>query len=155
MEIWKDVIGYEGLYQVSNLGRIKSLKFNKIKYLSIKRTNKIGYINVVLFNNLSKKSFYIHRLIAISFIPNALNKPDVNHINGIKTDNRLCNLEWTTTKENVNHATFYGLKKDRKITYNQAIEIRESKLKQKELAKIYKIHPSTISYIKLNKTYKF
>lgn len=153
MEIFKDIKGYEGLYQISNLGNVKSLKFNKQRILKSLKNGR-GYLNIRLYKNDINKTYSIHRLVALNFIPNPKNKPDVNHINAIKTDNRIDNLEWTTTQENVNHAFKLGLIKNRKLTYTQAIEIRESNLYHKDLAVIYGIHKSTISYIKLNKTYK-
>jgi len=100
-EIWKDIQGYEGLYQISNLGRVKSFSWGieKIKNLSISN----GYYRIMLFNKQGYKSFYVHRLIGIAFIDNKNNKPCINHINGIKTDNSIINLEWVTHKENNQH----------------------------------------------------
>lgn len=107
-EIWKDIIGFEGLYQVSNFGNVKSLR-NNIN-LSPALTRKKYYV-VKLCYRLSSKSIFIHRLVATAFIANPENKPSVNHINGIKTDNMVENLEWCTNKENTIHAYKIGLKK--------------------------------------------
>ena len=107
-EIWKDVIGYEGLYQVSNHGRIKSLKFNKERILK-PGLNNTGYFIVNLFINNKSKIYKIHRLIAIHFVPNPVNKPQVNHKDGNKLNNHVDNLEWCTRSENMKHAWKNGL----------------------------------------------
>lgn len=106
MEIWKNIKGYEGIYEVSDLGNIKNIKLNR----NLKGCkDKNGYIISILTKNNIKKTIKIHRLVAISFLDNTENKPMVNHINGIKHDNRLCNLEWCTAKENSIHAIKNGL----------------------------------------------
>lgn len=107
-EIWKDVKGYEGLYQVSNIGKVKSLHYNKEKILA-DRFDKKGYLSVRLFKNGKSKIFKTHRLVAQAFIPNPINKEQVNHINGVKSDNRVENLEWCTNYENCVHAHLNGL----------------------------------------------
>ena len=101
-EIWKDIKGYEGIYQVSNFGRIKS---SYTKRILKGGKNKAGYLLVGLYKQgvLSRKS--IHRLVAEAFIPNPDNKPEVNHIDENKTNNMVSNLEWMTAKENINHGT--------------------------------------------------
>ena len=99
-EIWKDVQGYEGLYQVSNLGRVKGLKRSKIRKLCNDRG---GYLCVSLKKQGKAKNFKVHRLVAVAFIPNPENKPEVDHINAIKTDNNINNLRWVTAKENMNN----------------------------------------------------
>lgn len=110
-EIWKDIKDYEGIYQVSNLGRVKSVDRldgsnhrlkGKIKSTSI-RPN--GYENVILFKNSKRKGHSIHRLVAQAFISNTDNKSEVNHIDENKTNNQASNLEWVTAKENMNHGT--------------------------------------------------
>jgi len=107
-EIWKDVVGYEGHYQVSNLGNVRSLKRNNSKLLKA-RLNHNNYCIVRLYKDNDWRQFRVHRLMAMAFISNPLNKPQVNHINGVKTDNRLENLEWCTNSENQIHAYANGL----------------------------------------------
>lgn len=107
MEIWKDIKGYEGLYQVSNFGRIKSFVRN-VSNPRIMKTyiNRKGYIKCYI----GGKSKSIHRLVADAFIPNHKNKPQVNHIDGNKQNNNVENLEWATNSENQKHAIKCGLR---------------------------------------------
>lgn len=134
-EVWNKIFNFED-YQVSNLGRIKSLKNNKEKLLK-KYRNIYGYETVHLLNNKVKKVFQVHRLVAQTFIPNLENKQQVNHINGIKTDNRVENLEWCTAKENVAHAQSV-LKRD----YSKGIEITHLKSQKKVIRSDGKIYNS-------------
>jgi hypothetical protein len=101
IEVWKDIKGYEGLYQISNLGNVKSIYRYKKKLKPYK--NKNGYYYVNLYKNNQLKHLYIHRLVAENFISNFEKKSFVNHKNGIKTDNRVFNLEWCTRSENELH----------------------------------------------------
>lgn len=113
-EEWRDVVGYEGLYQVSDQGRVKSLertfidKIGRERYVK-ERILKLtvdgwGYLVVTLCAG-GKKNLMVHRLVCEAFNDNRDEKPEVNHINEIKTDNRACNLEWCTRRENLNHGT--------------------------------------------------
>lgn len=105
-EVWKDIPNYEGLYQVSNLGNVKSLNYKK-KGISkeLKPVLYFGkYKSVSLFKNQIKKVFLVHRLVAITFIPNNEDKPFVNHKDGNKLNNIVENLEWVTNSENQIHA---------------------------------------------------
>ena len=107
MEIWKDIVGYDGLYQISNMGRVKSLERiarnnHKIKEkILTPNLNKGGYLRVHLRKDNYSYTPLIHRLVAQAFLPNPNNKPQIDHINTNKTDNRVCNLRWTTASENM------------------------------------------------------
>ena len=111
-EIWKDIEDYEGYYEVSNMGRVRSLdrivrKNNGAKLskgVVLKGDIARGYVRVMLHKEGVIKRFLIHRLVAKAFIPNPENKPQINHINRIKNDNIVENLEWCTQKENMQHA---------------------------------------------------
>lgn len=115
MEIWKDIEGYENLYQVSTYGRIKSLShINNLGRLRPEcilgiRLSDRGYHSAVLYNNGKPKSFRVHQLVARAFIPNPNNKPHVNHLDGVKGNNLVENLEWVTISENAKHAFKTGL----------------------------------------------
>lgn len=113
MEIWKDIEEYAGLYQISNTGNIVSLNFNntgKRKMLKLQNMT-AGYLKATLTKYGIQRQFSVHRLVALHFIPNINNKREVNHKNGIKTDNRVENLEWVTSSENKYHAVKNGLMK--------------------------------------------
>ena len=101
-EIWKDIEGYEGLYQVSNMGRVRSLRNNIILKSKIERS---GYERVNLSVNNIHKDYYIHRMVATAFISNPNNCPIVNHKDEDRTNNRVDNLEWCTQKYNINYGT--------------------------------------------------
>jgi len=122
MEIWKDVVGYEGYYQISNLGRVKSLKkrvpfetygVRKLRTLPEKilkqHKNECGYMYVPLAKDTKKKKHKIHRLVAEAFLPNPEMKKCVNHKDGNKVNNCVSNLEWVTHSENMKHAAENGL----------------------------------------------
>ena len=110
-EVWRDVKGYEGLYQVSNMGRVKSLgrkdRFGRVikeRILEPAVTHN-GYLRVGLHVDGKRKMLRVHRLVCEAFHENPDNKSEVNHVNEDKTDNRACNLEWSTRTENCNHGS--------------------------------------------------
>lgn len=108
-EIWKDIEGYEGLYQVSNMGNIKSLcRYDANNHLLKERLlkpdkTKFGYYQITLSKNGITKRYTIHKLVCLAFLPNPDNKPCIDHINTDRTDNRVENLRWCTYKENMNN----------------------------------------------------
>lgn len=115
MEKWKDIKGFEGIYQVSSYGRVKNKRTNRILRPSI---NAYNYLSVVLCKDGEKKCVRIHRLVAQAFIPNPDNKPCIDHIDGIGFNNFVENLRWCTSKENGN----YPLAKERKQRPRTLIE---------------------------------
>jgi len=123
-EIWKDIKGFEGYYQISNIGNIKSLEkfvnhhnsntgvcFRKEKILK-KFYNKSGYLDVYLYKNNKRYIKKVHRLVGKAFIPNPKFKKTINHIDSNRLNNNINNLEWNTYKENTEHAYNFGNRKD-------------------------------------------
>ena len=156
-EIWKPISDYDG-YEVSNFGRVKSFKYNSPRIL--KPELRGVYLSVNLYN----KHFQVHRLVALAFIPNPDNKPQINHIDGHKLNNYAGNLEWTTASENIQHAFATGLKiamqgEDNvraKFTSEQVIYIRSNpdNLTIKEFAEKLGVDLKTITRIQLGQRYK-
>ncbi len=172
-EIWKDIEGYEGIYRISNKGRVFALPKNRTgrggsdrpyKGKTLKRSlSQFGYMRVALTRNRELRTFQVHRLVTMGFIHNPENKPEVNHINGIKDDNRVENLEWVTRSENHIHAHKNGLKIPKcgedhcmaKLNEFQVRVIRKCPdFKNTELAKIFNVDTSHIGNIKKRKTWK-
>lgn len=98
-EIWRDIKGYEGIYQVSSMGRVRGFYFGKEKMLK-PRKDRDGYLLINLHRDGKQYTFRVHRLVAEAFIPNPENKPCIDHINTIKDDNRIENLRWVSIAEN-------------------------------------------------------
>ena len=105
--VWKPVVGYEGLYEVSENGEVRNVKTQKV----LSPRNSTSYSMLALFNNGKRKDLKVHRLVAKSFLPNPQNKPQVNHKDGNKLNNHFENLEWCTNSENQKHAYKTGLRK--------------------------------------------
>ncbi len=147
---WKKLNGFKHEYWASNTGLIK----NRFKILGGTKLNGTGYKRV----NIGGKAYLLHRLVADAFIKNPKKKPFINHKNGIKTDNRVCNLEWVTRAENASHASRTGLvaRGERqgaaKLTEKDVLQIRAwpSGYLQRDIAKKYGVAQQTISKIKSN-----
>ena len=133
-EQWKDVDGYDGMYQVSDLGRVRSLKFGKVKVLRAQK-NRDGYLFVNLYKNGKGKHLSVHRLVAQAFIPNDnIFNTEINHINEDKTDNKVSNLEYCDRRYNNTYNDIHNRKKnsvrrklkdiyDKNLSYDENIEI--------------------------------
>ena len=132
MEEWRDVVGYEGKYQVSNLGNVRSIDRTFINACGVivtrkgsilkPRFNRCGYMRVTMHKDGKVNTEVIHRCVAEAFIPNNKNLPQVNHKDGNKRNNSVSNLEWCTASENMHHAAQKGLR-------NNALEYAKSKRK--------------------------
>lgn len=114
-EIWKEIKDFEGRYMISNYGNVKSLTRNGTLGGAIKIVEKHSYLRVRLWKNKVVRTLFVHRLVAQAFIPNPLNKPQINHIDGNKKNNCADNLEWCSASENMEHAYKNGLRKTRKV----------------------------------------
>lgn len=181
-EVWKDVIGYEGLYQVSNFGNVKSLDReiapnNRVPYwrkgkICKQSKSNLGYMTVGFTVNNKKINKYVHRLVAEAFITNMNNYPQVNHIDCDKINNRMYNLEWCTNSQNHIHASKKGLNKlhlhrvaysgeengRSLLTKEQVLEIKQKyipyKYSAKKLSKEYGVSESCITHILNNTSWK-
>lgn len=152
LEIWKDVLGYEGKYEVSTLGNVR----RNGKLLKQLTNRQRGDYKIV---GLCGKKHKVHRLVGITFIANTENKPEINHINGLKWDNRIENLEWVTRKENVQHAVKTGLMGGKELKLNQKFssdiinEIKkliDNKIKYRIISEKYNVSTGYITQLKKN-----
>lgn len=173
-EIWKDIKGFEGLYQVSNTGKVKSLEryvparnngLRVVRERILGKNTKDDYVKIILCDGDRKRVDSVHRIVAEFFIPNPKNLPMINHKNGVKHDNRVENLEWCTQSDNVLHANRIGLcdtaKGERNIHSKLQeedvlliVKLLERGLLEHSIATLFKIKQSTVNSIKLNKTWK-
>lgn len=178
-EIWKDIIGYEGIYQISNLGRIRSVtrlvlnpRPRKLSGRILKtrlwgHNIKTQYHLISLSKSLGngkfhRKGFLIHRLVLYAFTPNPKKLPLANHKDGDKFNNHVDNLEWCTHKENIQHAARLGLMggvkcHNAKINSDQAKEIKillSQSNRQCDIARKFNVHPRIIYYISAGISWK-
>lgn len=166
-EKWRQVPGYEGIYEISSMGRVKSLACGAANVKILKSgISKFGYISSWLSKNKEVKAFRNHRLVASAFLPNPNKYPAVNHINGIRSDNHVLNLEWCTHSYNSLDAANRMQQQHNKragsckLTANKVLLIREMNAFCKKsftcrwLAKCYRVHSTTVEYIVNGKTWR-
>jgi hypothetical protein len=159
IEKWKDVEGWDGIYSVSDTGKIRNNKTGKLRKF---RKEKLGYLSVDLWNNMYMKRLKIHRLVALAFIPNTDSKPQVNHKDGNKENNSVGNLEWNTAQENSQHAYRTGLSQavtgekhgQSKLTELEAMFIKSSTEPNKVLADEFGVSSRLVRKIKNNELWK-
>jgi len=167
LEIWKDVKGYEGLYQISNTGKVKSIE--RVDSTNVKRKERVlkqclsgrGYPMVGIYKNGKRTPVNIHRLVAEYFVSNFYNKSQVNHIDGIKENNIYTNLEWCSASENIIHAHKNGLTNpvkgeqvgSSKLTRAEAQSVKDlkGKLSQRKIGLMFNICQQEVSKIHTNK----
>lgn len=170
-EEWKDIPGYKGRYQASSHGQIKSLsrlipcihnaKRRIRERILSQHIMNANYYTAHICYDMNNKTMLVHRLVAMAFLSNPENKPEVNHKNGIRLDNRVENLEWVTSKENTAHARGSGLFDNSgekhylsKLTIKNVNSIRRNKnLTHKQLGEKYGVNRRTITDVLLLKTW--
>ena len=156
-EIWLPIEGYENLYEVSNLGRVRSLEHTVIKKNGVKLkvpgkilkpgTNKNGYLKVVLSKNGIHRNYYLHRIVSTAFIPNYDKKPCVNHLDEDKTNNTADNLEWCTAKENTNYGTRNKRSSEKRSKPVLCVELNRIFPSLNEAARQLRLSVGNISYV--------
>lgn len=172
MEIWKDIKGFEGLYQISNLGRVRALD----RYVKDRRSKRLvkghilalrtdkDYLSVSLWKNNTGHRFKVHRLVIEAFVPNPLNKRCTNHKDGNKKNNCADNLEWNTHSENNSHALLLGLRQSAKgerqgqskLCNEQVWKIRAlaDNYNNAEIGRMFGVNACTVSAIVNRKSWK-
>lgn len=158
-EIWLPVLNYETIYQVSNYGRVKSLErprskaCNAIRDKVIKQSFRGLYLKVDISDySHIPRTISVHRLIGVAFVDNFENKPQINHIDGVKTHNWALNLEWNTRVENAKHASKLGLLPNQKgeshsqskLTHKEVLEIFNSDIPPYTISEKYQVSPASI-----------
>jgi len=161
-EIWKTIVknGENTQYQISNIGRVKSLKYGKEKIMRLE-FGRVGYYKIRIWHNNKRYFDYVHRLVAEYFLPNFNNKMQINHIDHNKKNNKICNLELVTNKENMQKYKEYfninKIKKASKLSDKKVLEIRnlyaEGKNKT-EVAKLLNVSPQVVIHLLSGRTYK-
>ena len=147
MEIWKDIENYKDKYQISNMGNVKSLKYLGHKKEKIMVPNKIsnGYLQIALLKNNERKMKLVHRLVIETFVGNS--DLQCNHINGIKTDNRIENIEYCTQSENAKHSFKIGLQNNKGESH-PSNKLREDDVKLiRKLVEKFDIKQKTVAYL--------
>lgn len=174
-EVWKDIKGYEGIYQISSNGIVRSLDRNIADGRAVKGTvlkqyqDKDGYLKVTLYGDHGRH-FFVHRLVALAFIPNPLGYDQINHKDEVKTNNNASNLEWCNAKYNVNYGNrakkyaeaYHGEQKyNSKLTEKDVLFMRkhyipgDHRFGQSAFAKKYGVDRMTVKYAIIRRTWKF
>ena len=179
MEIWKPILNFENLYEISNFGRVKSLPKTKqsgnagrtiiLKTDKLHKSNNVTYHRVTFCINGKTSRYKVHRLVASTFIPNPENKPHINHIDNNPSNNYVSNLEWCTRKENAQHCWNEGRslhavqsagRANRKLTKNQIVEIFQlkkdnPKLSNSKIGKQFEVGREVIRRLLKGDTYNY
>lgn len=167
-ETWKPISDYEGIYEISDQGRVKRIKPEYNTYVGkilAGGYDSDGYRVVLLYNSGKRRMFKVHRLVAEAFLPNPENKPQVHHKNSVKFDNRSENLEWVTWSEHVGHTVADKLYNPTRGSKHHNAKLKESQIPEirkllsegkscEDIAPLFGVHPATISDIRANKTWK-
>lgn len=164
MEIWKDIKSFEGYYQISNLGQVRSLTrevkrsdlkkgFYESRILKLAKDQK-GYLRVVLTKESKRKTFKVHRIVCDHFLSDSIDGKEINHLDGDKTNNAWYNLQICSSSQNAIHAIKTGLRKSVKLNESKVLEIRSSNLSVFDLADKFNVTVSNIRHIKNFKSWK-